>query len=295
MTPKLIDIHSHINFNAFKDDGKDVIRRTLDAGIWTILVGSQMDTSERAVWYAEQYKEGIYAAVGLHPIHLVEAHFDVNEVEAKDKTSGFPRKPDVQNLAFTSRPEVFDYNRYKKIAEHQKTVAIGECGLDYFRITQLVTHTAQHEIIEKQKETFRQQVALAREVKKPLMIHCRNAYEDLIQILKEEKAYDIGGDIHFFVSSKEVAKQFLGLGFTMSFTGVLTFTHDYDEVVEYIPLENILVETDAPYVSPVPFRGKRNEPLYVEYIARRIAEIKKLPEDQVFQQLVLNTKRVFKF
>jgi TatD DNase family protein len=279
--PKLIDIHSHINFNAFKDDGKEIIQRTLDGGVWTILVGSQIDTSERAVWYAEQYEKGIYAAVGLHPIHLVEAYFDVNE---------------VQNFAFTTRHEVFDYDRYKKIAEHPKTVAIGECGLDYFRVPNLATRppSEMDEWKIRQKDTFRQQVALAREVKKPLMIHCRNAYEDLIQILKEENGEDIGGDIHFFAGTWDIAKQFLDLNFNLSFTGVLTFTHDYDEVVEKAPLECLMVETDAPYVAPVPHRGKRNEPLYVEYTAKRIAEIKKLPEDRVFRQLVENTRRVFR-
>src|SRR3989344_5857695 len=283
MIPKLIDIHSHINFNAFKEDGHEVIKRTLDGGVWTILVGSQIDTSERAVWYAEQYEEGIYAAVGLHPIHLTESHFDVNEADA---AAGVP--------SFTTRPEVFNYDRYKKIALHPCTVAIGECGLDYYRTTNKESGIMNEDLKKLQAETFRAQIALAREVKKPLMTHCRNAYEDLLQILREEKAEEIGGDVDFFAGSWEIAKQFLDLGFYLSFTGVLTFTHDYDEVIKNAPLDRIMVETDSPYVTPVPHRGKRNEPLYVEFMAKKIAEIKKLPEEQVFRQLVENTRKLFK-
>ena len=280
--PKLIDIHSHLNFNVFKEDADAVIERTLVGRVWTILVGSQVDTSRRAVLYAEKYPEGVYAAVGLHPIHLVEMEVDKAEISAGENVPGFK-----------TRVEKFSYEAYKPLAEHPKTVAIGECGLDYYRIMNHESGIMNEEVKKLQADTFRQQIKLAREVKKPLMIHCRNAYEDLLQILREEKADDIGGDVHFFAGSWDIAKQFLGLGFYLSFTGVITFTHDYDEVVEKTPLDRIMVETDAPYISPVPFRGKRNEPLYVEYTARRIAEIKKLPEEQVFRQLVENTKICF--
>ena len=292
-TPKLIDIHSHVNFNAFKDDADVVIQRALDADVWTILVGSQIDTSCRAVEYAEKYPAGIYVAVGLHPIHLTELYVDAKEIGAE----GVP--------GFTSRVEQFSYEAYKQLAEHPKTVAIGECGLDYYRVE------GGEETKKLQADTFRQQVALAREVKKPLMIHCRplnvielgeprpegagrNAYEDLIQILKEENAQKIGGDIHFFAGSWSIAKQFLDLGFYLSFTGVITFARDYDEVLKNVPMDRIMVETDAPYVTPVPHRGKRNEPMYVEYVAKKIAEIKNLPEEEVFQQLVENTRRLFR-
>lgn len=288
-TPKLIDIHSHVNFNAFKDDGHEVLKRTLNAGVWTILVGSQIDTSRRAVEYAEKYPEGIYAAVGLHPTHLTESYVDAKEINAGE---GLPAQAGVPG--FKTRVERFSYEVYKPLAEHSKTVAIGECGLDYYRGANQKSGAMEEDVKKLQKETFRQQVSLAREVKKPLMIHCRNAYEDLLEILREEHADEIGGDIHFFAGSWDIARQFLDLGFYLSFTGVLTFSHDYDEVVEKAPLERIMVETDAPYVSPVPYRGKRNEPLYVEYTARRIAEIKNLPEEQVFEQLVENTKKCFR-
>lgn len=287
-TPKLIDIHAHINFNAFKDDGDAVVKRTLENGIWMILVGSQVDTSRRAVAYAERYPEGVYAAVGLHPIHITENHVDAKEIDIE----GVP--------GFHSRVEQFDYDAYKTLAMHPKVVAIGECGLDYYRIKSSAPNLApgapsgDFDVSKQlQIETFREQIRLAREVKKPLMIHCRNAYEDLIQILKEENAQEIGGDIHFFAGSWDIAKQFLDLGFYLSFTGVITFARDYDEVLKNVPMDRIMVETDAPYVTPVPYRGKRNEPLYVEYVAKKIAEIKNLPEEQVFRQLVENTKTLF--
>ncbi len=277
MTPRLVDIHAHVNFNAFKDDGDAVIRRALDAGVWMLLVGSQIDTSRRALEYAETYEEGVYAVVGLHPIHLSEAEVDRAEIDAGEGVSGFK-----------TRVERFNYDAYRTIAEHPKTVAIGECGLDYYRGRDT------DEAKKLQAETFRQQVALAREVGKPLMIHCRNAYEDLLAILCEEKADEIGGDIHFFAGSWEVAKQFLELGFYLSFTGVITFARDYDEVLKKAPLERIMTETVSPYVTPIPHRGKRNEPLYVEYVARQIAEIKGVPAEDVFTQTTQNARRIFK-
>lgn len=291
-TPKLIDIHSHLNFNAFKDDADAVIQRTLENCVWTILVGSQIDTSRRAVAYAEKYPEGIYAAVGLHPIHLTESYVDAKEINAGE---GLPAQAGQAGVSgFKTRVERFSHDAYKPLAEHQKTVAIGECGLDYYRIMEHETWSME-QIKKLQADTFRQQVSLAREVKKPLMIHCRNAYKDLLQILKEENAQEIGGDVHFFAGSWDIAKQFLDLGFYLSFTGVITFARDYDEVLRNVPLDRIMVETDSPYVTPTPHRGKRNEPLYVEFVAQKIAEIKNLSEYQVFKQLVENTKHCFTF
>lgn len=274
--PRLVDIHSHLNFNAFKDDADEVIRRTLENGVWTILVGSQIDTSRRALVYAEKYSEGIFSAVGLHPIHLVEMQVDGNEIDAGGNVPGF-----------STRKEEFNYDAYKELAEHPKAVAIGECGLDYYR-----GHSSE-EAKKLQLETFCKQIAIAREVKKPLMIHCRNAYEDLLEILRVEKAGEIGGDVHFFAGSWEIAKQLLDLGFYLSFTGVITFANDYDEVVKKVPMDRIMIETDAPYVSPVPYRGKRNEPLYVQAVAERIAELKNLAFDEVAITTTQNAFRLF--
>jgi TatD DNase family protein len=172
-----------------------------------------------------------------------------------------------------------------------KVVAIGECGLDYYRCTE--------ESITKQKENFIAQVELANEFNKPLMLHIRNnpddkmhnAYSDTLSLLKEYAK--VKGDVHFFAGIWEEAKNFLDFGFTLSFTGVITFTHDYDEVIRNTPLDMIMTETDSPYVAPVPYRGKRNEPLYVKEVVKKIAEIKNLPETEVAEAIIKNAKKLF--
>ena len=280
MNLKLVDVHTHVNFNAFKDDGDEVIRRALEAGVAMILVGSQIDTSRRAAEYAAKYPEGVFAAVGLHPIHLDERHFDISEMEAR---AGIP--------SFNSRKEEFNYGHYKKLAGQPKTVAIGECGLDYYRMEG--TEIRRLEGKRKQENTLRMQISLAREVGKPLMIHCRDAYEDMLRILNDERAGNIGGDIHFFAGNWEIARKFLDLGFYLSFTGVITFARDYDEVIKNTPLDRIMTETDAPYVTPVPHRGKRNEPLYVGEVAKKIAEIKGMDFEAVREATVRNAQKCF--
>jgi TatD DNase family protein len=274
--PKYIDIHSHINFKAFKEDGDVVIRRALDNDTWVINVGSQLSTSKRAVEIANKYKEGVFAIVGLHPIHLEELFHDDEEIGGE---------------GFATHAEVFDKEKYLELLKDPKVVGIGECGLDYFH--------CKPETIEKQKKVFREQVSLAQETGKALMLHVRNnpkdsnlnAYNDVIEILKEFSG--VKGDVHFFAGSIQDAKNFNDINFTVSFTGVITFTHDYDEVIKSVPLNMIMSDTDSPYVAPVPFRGKRNEPVYVKEIVKRIAEIKNLPENEVAEAIFANAKRVF--
>ncbi len=274
---KYIDIHSHTNFKAFEEDRDAVIMRALDAGVAVINVGTQIDTSRFAVEMANKY-DGVYAIIGLHPIHTGASYHDTKELGEEGK-------------AFTSRGEVFDYENYKKLIVDPKVVAIGECGLDYYRCTE--------ETIAKQKQAFIEQINLANEFNKPLMLHIRNnpeskelnAYSDALEILKEHAK--VKGDVHFFAGSLEDAKGFVDFGFTLSFTGVITFTHDYDEVVRQTPLDMIMSETDSPYITPTPYRGKRNEPVYVIEVVKKIAEIKGLNVDDVASQLVANAKRVF--
>ncbi len=279
MDLKLIDIHAHVNFNAFRLDGDEVVRRTLAEQVGMIMVGSQIDTSRRAVEYAKRYPEGVWAAVGLHPIHLVSFEVDASELGEMGNKS-VP--------GFQTRPEKFDHDTYLEIAKHEKTVAIGECGLDYYRVGQ------SHEEKTLQHNTLREQIRLAREVKKPLIIHCRNAYDDLYRILQEEQAGDVGGTIHFFVGSWDDAQKFLSLGFHLSFTGVITFARNYDEVVKNAPLNRIMVETDAPYVAPVPHRGKRNEPLYVKDIAIKVAELRGVSYEEIAHATTQNARVLFK-
>lgn len=278
MNPRYIDIHSHVNFKAFDEDRDVVIKRALDNNIWIINVGTQIDTSKKAVEIAHQYEEGVYAIIGLHPIHTGASFHDEKELGEG-------------GVEFTSRGEIFDKEKYLELLRDPKVVGVGECGLDYFR--------CDTESIEKQKKAFIEQIEIANEVGKPLMLHIRNnpeqkdlnAYADALEILKQYAK--VKGDVHFFAGSIDDAKAFVDFGFTLSFTGVITFTKSYDEVIKNTPLEMIMSETDAPYVSPVPYRGKRNEPSYVREVVKKIAEIKGLSEDEVSQTIIKNAKRVF--
>jgi TatD DNase family protein len=279
MTPKYIDIHTHVNFKAFDEDRDAVIARALESGTWMINVGTQVNTSRSAIELAHKYNEGVYAIIGLHPIHTGASFHDKQELGE-------------EGGEFTSRGESFDKNIYREFLKDPKVVAIGECGLDYYHLNE--------ESITKQKEAFIAQIEIANEFDKPLMLHIRNnpkdkthdAYLDSLELLKQYAK--VKGDVHFFAGSSDTAKAFLDFGFTLSFTGVVTFTHDYDEVIRNTPLDMIMSETDAPYVAPVPYRGKRNEPSYVKEVVKKIAEIKNLPEDEVAEAIIANAKRLFK-
>lgn len=267
----LIDTHAHVNFHDFKNDSKEVVKRALDDGIWMINVGSERKTSERAVKMAEEYEEGVYAAVGLHPGHLIEQNVE-------HKESG-------ETIKYKSKPEEFDYDFYLNLAKNKKVVGIGECGLEYF-------HIKDEKAKQKQREILVKHLELAKEVKKPIIIHCRDAHDDLSDIFNLEAKLP-SGVMHFFTGTLEQAKKYIDLGFYISFSGVITFTQSYDEVVKNIPLEKILIETDCPYVAPVPHRGKRNEPTYVKYVAQKIAEIRGLSFDEVSEQTTKNARELF--
>jgi TatD DNase family protein len=182
------------------------------------------------------------------------------------------------------------------MAAHPRVVAIGECGLDYYWPTEKPYRELDEEKV-RQRELFEAQITIALQVNKPLMIHGRpskgsmDAYEDILAILKNHPG--IRGNVHFFVGDINIAKQFLDIGFTMSFTGVLTFTHDYDDVVLYIPSDFLMSETDAPYVAPVPHRGKRNEPLFVRETVAAIARIRGEHPEQTAEILCANASRYF--
>lgn len=275
-TPKFFDVHTHTQFAAFNEDADIVIQRALDAGVWMINVGTQKDTSIKAIELAYKYLEGVYAAVGLHPVHTEKSYHDAKEL------GGFPESGEG---GFTSRGEEFDPKFYRKLSQDSKVVAIGECGLDYYRLGS--------ETKEKQKKVFLQQIELAEEVKKPLMIHCRQAFSDLISILQTTSYKLQPSIVHFFSGTKDDAKKLLDLGFSFSFGGVITFAREYDEVIQYIPLARITFETDAPYVAPIPFRGKRNEPLHVIEVVKKIAELKNFSVEEAAQKTTENARLLF--
>ncbi len=274
--PHFFDVHTHIHFAAFVDDTDAVIRRALDAGVWMVNVGTQRDTSVGAVETAHHYKEGVYATVGLHPVHTAKSYHDTEELGDTKEAKGF-----------TSRGEEFDHDYYFKLGQDKKVVAIGECGLDYYRL--------EEDTKPKQKIAFEQQITLAHELQKPLMIHCRKAFPDLIDMLNVKRSMRnaIPGIVHFFSGTKEDARHLLDLGFSFSFGGVITFARDYDEVVRFIPIERIVLETDAPYITPVPYRGRRNEPMYITEVAQKLGEIKELPQETVAQKTTENARNIF--
>lgn len=272
----MFDVHTHVHFAAFEKDYQEVIDRALKKNIKIVNVGTQKDTSKRAVELAYEYPKDVYAVIGLHPIHTSKSFHDKSELGG-DKS-------------FTSRGEEFDHDYYFNLAKDEKVVAIGECGLDYY-------HLEKEEDKEKQKKAFISQIRLAQEVRKALMIHTRpkedeDAYLDVYNILKEEKP-SVPIIIHFYVGSKEMAKKFLDLGCYFTFGGVITFAKEYEEVINLIPIERILTETDAPYVSPAPHRGKRNEPAYVIEVAKKLGEIKNLSLGEIEEITEKTANKVF--
>jgi len=271
----LFDSHSHPHFNAFKNDSDEVIKRALKSGVEMVVVGTQIDTSRNSVTTADKFS-GVWAAIGLHPSHLEEGYVDDNEV------------------SFKRRAEVYDKEIYKQLAlSSKKVVAIGEIGLDYYRLEG--DDVRQQEIINKQKEVFEQQLALATELDLPVSVHCRDAYEDVFQILRKTQSEhsNLRGVMHCFVGTEDEAKKFLDLGFYISFSGIITFAKSWDEFIKNNSLDKFLVETDCPYLTPVPNRGKRNEPVYVEYTARHMAKLKGLSFEEVASITARNAKKLF--
>jgi TatD DNase family protein len=256
----IIDTHSHFNLSQFDIDRDEAITRMVEAGIGTICVGVDYPSSATALAIATTHAD-IWATVGVHPTHW-----------ALD----------------------FDYDELKALAAHSRVVAIGECGLDYFREQERGAKS-------EQKTLFASQIALARELDLPLMLHIRpeagtmDAYEDALAMLKEARTTwsTMRGTAHFFVGTIEIAKQFLDLGFHISFSGVITIFPEYGAVVAFVPIDRILSETDAPFAAPMPYRGKRNEPVYVVEVVKKIAEIKGLVLEEAQAQLFNNAKKLF--
>ncbi len=255
----IFDAHSHLQFPEYDADRDAVIGRMRAAGVKTIAVGTDLRTSRSALALAEQYLDDIWATVGMHP----------------------------------TNPEGFDADVLRALAGNAKAVAIGECGLDYYRIAPDAL-----KIKERQKALFADQMVVAAEAGKPLMIHCRpsrgtdDAYEDLADIMRTD-GHGLIAVVHFFVGSSATAERLLALGCYFTFGGVITFARDYDEAIRRIPVERILLETDAPYVAPAPYRGKRNEPAYVVEVAKKMAEIKKIDYEEVVAVTAQTARAVF--
>lgn len=250
----LIDTHAHLDAKAFDSDREEVIERAKEAGVTRIVnIGFNRETIPTTLQLAESY-EMIYAAVGWHPQDAVTM-------------------------------QEGDLGWIEELCAHPKVVAIGEIGLDYYWDTSPKT---------VQEQVFRDQIRLARRLGKPIIIHNREAHGDIVRMLKEEKAAEVGGIMHCFSGSKEIAMECLRMNFHISFGGPVTFKNARQpkEVLAIVPMDRLLIETDAPYLTPHPFRGKRNESAYVRYVAEAAAEIKQVNLEEIVQITGQNSKKL---
>lgn len=261
---RFADCHAHINSEFFKDDYFDVLNRALREKVAVVNVGTNKKDSEENVKIAENFKDGVFATIGIHP----------------------------------TEEEKIDYDFFKKLSESGRVVAIGECGLDYFRIKDDEFKTRE---IERQKDLFKEQIKLAKEIEKPLMLHLRTAeaYKDALDILEAENERP-KIIFHFYSGGEEFLERALKLDAYFTFGGTLTFKmkggekNDYEEIIKKVPKDRILLETDAPFVAPEPNRGKRNEPIMIMETAKKAADILKIKLEDFFKMEKENVERVFK-
>lgn len=251
----LFDTHAHLNAEQFNEDLPEVIQRAKEEGVETIVVVGFDRPTITKAMEICDQYDFIYASIGWHP------------VDAIDMTD--------EDLAWI-----------EELSSHPKVVALGEMGLDYYwdKSPKSV-----------QKEVFRRQIQLAKKVKLPIIIHNREATADIVTILKEEGASEVGGIMHCYSGSVEVAKECLEMNFYISLGGPVTFKNARKpkEVAEAVPLNKLLIETDCPYLAPHPYRGKRNEPSYVKLVAEQIAELKGISYEEVAKQTTSNAKKLF--
>lgn len=258
-SPALIDSHCHlhsIDLAEFNHDIENVLQRASDAGVERMLcVCIELEDVPALYDLADKYKN-IYISAGLHPNSEVA-------VEPKQDT-------------------------LLSLANHPACIAIGETGLDYFR-------TNSNEAIEAQRQRFREHIRAAKAAGKPLIIHTRQAVDDTIAVMTEENASDIGGVLHCFTESWDMARQALDLGFYISFSGIVTFKNalELQDVAKKVPLDRVLIETDSPYLAPVPFRGKQNHPALVKYVAEAICELRDIDYQTLAAQTTDNFYKCF--
>lgn len=250
----LVDSHCHINFDPLGQEADKVIQRAKENGVGHMLcVSVNMEDYPKVLELAQTYDD-VYASVGVHP----------NEQESRD--------PDVNELV--------------ELASNNHVVAIGETGLDYFRTD---------EKMQWQHERFRRHIEAAKIIHKPLIVHTRDSSRDTLQILEEENARDAGGVMHCFVEDWETARQAMDIGFYISFSGIVTFNsaRELQEVAKQVPLDRMLVETDSPYLAPVPNRGKTNEPAYTRYVAEFIAKLRNISLEELSENTTANFFKLF--
>ncbi len=271
------DSHTHLNLAAFDKDRGEIIQKTLEQGIFVINIGTCYKTSKKAVEIAQQY-ENCWATVGLHPSHTIPMKIDKSELVINTKENIF-------------EAEVFN-EKFESLLKESKVIAIGECGLDYSYLKDF-SEKDQIKYKKMEEEEFRKQIQVAKKYNLPLSLHVRDLYEKALIILEEEK-YKGEAVFHFFTGKVNEAQKILERGFYLGFSGIITYSETMNGVIKDTPLEKILIETDAPYVAPVPYRGNRNEPIYVKEVAKKIAQIKRLPLKEIEEATFKNTLRLFR-
>lgn len=280
MKPFLIDTHCHIHCPPYDQDREAVLGRMREKNIWGITIGTDLNNSQKAIDFAES-NEGIWATVGLHPEYLTSDFVDPAEEKNVDRT--------------------FDIDRLRTMAKSsKKIVGIGETGLDYYRIDE---GRDREEAKQKQEKVFRQHLLVAYELNLPLIIHCRDALVRLAEILQEEfiAGRSVRAVIHSFTGTWKEAQPLLDLGCYIAVNGIATFplkkTQDpasaIDRTIEQMPIEKLLIETDAPYLAPAPFRGKRNEPAWVEEVAKHVARVRKMSLEEIARVTTRNATQFF--
>jgi TatD DNase family protein len=254
MTAALVDTHCHLDFDRYEPDRHEVIQRAFEADVVGLInISVDLKSALKSIEIAERYPN-IYAAVGVHPNDAAEADEE-------------------------------DLDEILSLLQHPKVVAIGEVGLDLYR---------DYSPKEVQRKLFRRFLRWAMEFEKPLIIHNRDADEEILSLIENTAKSGWSGVFHCFSGDRNFAQRVLDLGFLISFTGTITFKNSTSTpVVKYVPIDRLLLETDSPFLAPVPHRGRRNEPAYVNFIARKIAEIKGLSVQEVAQQTTANAEELF--
>ena len=288
----LVDTHSHLNFPAFDKDRNEIIKKCLESEIWVINVGTNFETSKKAVEITTKYEKGVYASIGLHPIDLDTGLIKIKTDEKEG--SHFEKK--------------FDYEKYKNLAKSEKVVAIGEIGLDYYWKPK--TKRKLELFKEKQKDLLLKELELAKELNLPphqkfgsgglpVIFHCRMAHQDLIEILNFQFSisnFQIRGVMHGFVGTIDQLKEYLKMGFYIGFNGIIFKKIEginFEENIKNTPLDKILIETDCSYLTPPQVEG-RNEPIYVKYVVEEIAKSKNISYEEISEITTENAKRLFR-
>ncbi len=257
---KYFDTHAHLNFKNYKKDGSSILKKTLERGVFVINVGTDVKTSKKAVSIAKKFHFGVYASLGIHPL--------------ESRAGSDPAR---------------ERRIFEDLAKNKEVIAIGETGLDYINL-QSLSLKEREKIKKTQEELFKRQINLAKKLHLPLILHCRKAHKDMLKILKEEKASK--GVVHCFTGSVSQMKEYIDLGFYIGVNGII-FKMNLRKVIKKTPLKKILLETDCPFLSPPLAKKKRNEPLFISYIADEVARIKKIDVKEVSEETSENGKKLF--